>query len=87
MWPEEEENDNQRPILQPVSGNGGRKLKGKVEMCHGRKEKLGNLTTLKLFTQQKKERSQLEEWKADLLYNLTSEIAKIHKVHYDSMEA
>lgn len=87
MWPEEEENDNQRPILQPVSGNGGRKLKGRVETRHGGKERSGNLTALKLFARQGKEKSQLEEWKADLLQNLTSEIAQIHKAHNDSMEA
>ena len=87
MWPEEEENNNQRPILQPVSGNGRRKLKGRVEMRHGEKEKSGNLTALKLFARQGKKKSQLEEWKTELLHNLTSEIAQIHKAHNDSMEA
>ena len=86
-WPEKEENNNQRPILQPVNGNGGKKLKSRVETRHGGKERLGNLTALKLFAQQRKEKSQLEEWKADLLHNLTSEIAQIHKAHNDSMEA
>ncbi len=49
MWPDEEENNNQRPILQPVSGNRRRKLKGRVETRHGGKEKLGNLTAINLF--------------------------------------
>lgn len=60
MWPEEEENDNQRPILQPMSGNGGgRKLKGRVETRQGAKERSTNLTALKLFARQGKEKSQL----------------------------
>lgn len=35
------------------------------------------------------EKSQLEEWKADLLHihNLTSEIAQIYKAHDNEMEA
>lgn len=33
------------------------------------------------------EKSQLEEWKADLLYKLTGEIAQIHKAHNIEMEA
>lgn len=42
---------------------------------------------LKLFARQGKEKLQLEDWKADLLHNLTNEIAQIHKAHSDSMEA
>ena len=86
-WPGQDADDNQRPILQPVSGNGGRKLKGKAETRHGAKERSTNLTALKLFARQGAEKSQLEEWKADLLQNLTSEIAQIHKAHNDAMEA
>ena len=86
-WPGQDADDNQRPILQPVSGNGGRKLKGKAETRHGAKERATNLTALKLFARQGAEKSQLEEWKADLLHNLTSEIAQIHKAHNDAMEA
>ena len=62
-------------ILQPVSGNTGRKLKGKAETHHSAKEWSTNQTALKLFVQQGAEKSQLEEWKADLLRNLTSKIA------------
>lgn len=88
MWAEEQENDNQRPILQPMSGNGmRRKLKGRVETRQGAKERSTNMTALKLFTRQGKEKSQLEDWKADLLRNLTNKIAQIHKAHSDSMEA
>ena len=86
-WPGQDADDNQRPILQPVSGNGGRKLKGKAETRHSAKERSTNLTALKLFAWQGAEKSQLEEWKADLLQNLTSEIAQIHKAHNDAMEA
>ena len=86
-WPGQDADDNQRPILQPVSGNGGRKLKGKAETRHGAKERSTNLTALKLLARQGAEKSHLEEWKADLLHNLTSEIAQIHKAHNDAMEA
>ena len=40
MWSEEEENNNQRPILQPVSGNGGKKLKDRVENASRREKKV-----------------------------------------------
>ena len=33
------------------------------------------------------EKSQLEEWKTELLHNLTKEIAKIHKAHNNALEA
>lgn len=49
MWPGEDENENQTPVLQPVSGNGGRILKGRAETHHGAKERSTNLTALKLF--------------------------------------
>lgn len=63
-------------------------MKGKAETCHGAKERSTNLTSLRLIAQQgADEKSQLEEWKADLLQNLTSEIAQIHKAHDDAMEA
>ena len=54
---EKKKNDNQRPILQSVSGNRGKKLKKRVETWHGGKKKLGNLTVLKLFSWQRKEKS------------------------------
>ena len=47
--PEQDTDDNQKPILQLVSRNGGRKLKGKAEMRHDAKERSTNLTVLKLF--------------------------------------
>ena len=87
-WPSQEVDDSQRSILQPVSGNGGRKLKGRAETRHVAKEKSTNLAALKLIARQgADEKSQLEEWKTDLLSNLTAEIAQIHKVHEDAMEA
>ena len=86
-WPCQDADNNQRPILQPVSGNEKRKFKKKAEMRHGAKERSTNLTALKLFARQGAEKSQLEEWKADLLHNLTSEIAQIHKAHNDALEA
>lgn len=49
IQPEKEENDNQKLILQPVIENGGNKLKDKVETHYGGKERLSNLTALKLF--------------------------------------
>ena len=48
-WPGQYVHDNQRPILQPLSGNGERKLKGKIETHHGTKERSTNLMVLKLF--------------------------------------
>lgn len=86
-WPEEDENDDQSPILQPVSGNGGRTLKGGVERRHGAKERSIKLTALKFFARQGieyVEKPQLEEWKAELFHNLTSEVAQIHNSHNDA---
>ena len=78
----------QRSVLQPVSGNGGRKMKAKAETRHGAKERSTNLTALRLIARQgAEEKSQLEEWKTDLLLNLTNEIAQIHKAQDDAMEA
>lgn len=58
---------------------------GKAETRHGEKERSTNLTALRMITRQgADEKSQLEEWKADLLHNLTNEI---HKVHDDAIEA
>ena len=87
-WPSQEVDDSQELILQPVSGNGRKKLKEKAETRHVAKEKSTNLAALKLIARQgADEKSQLEEWKTDLLGNLTAEIAQIHKVHKDAMEA
>lgn len=86
-WPDQEVEDTQRSILQPVSGNGGRKMKGKPETRHGTKERSTNLTALRLIARQgAEEKSQLEERKADLLANLTSELTQIHRAHEDAME-
>ena len=86
-WPGQDADDNQRLILQLVSGNGGRKLERKAEMRHDAKERLTNLTALKLFARQEAEKSQLKEWKADLLHNLISKIAQIYKAHNNVLEA
>ena len=84
-WPENAD-DNQGSILQPVSGNGGRKLKGRVETRHGAKERT-SLAALKLIARKgADEKSQLEEWKTDLLSHLTAEIAQIHKAHGRAMD-
>ncbi len=84
-WPENAD-DNQGSILQPVSGNGGRKLKRRVETRHGAKERT-NLAALKLIARKGgDEKSQLEEWKTDLLNHLTAEISQIHKMHGRSKE-
>ena len=84
-WPENAD-DNQGSILQPVSGNGGRKLKGRVETRHGAKERT-SLAALKLIARKgADEKSQLEEWKTDLLNHLTAEIVQIHKAHGRAME-
>ena len=59
-WPSQEVDDSQRSILQPVSGNGGRKLKGRAETRHVAKEKSTNLAALKLIARQgADEKSQL----------------------------
>ena len=87
-WHGQDEDDSQRSILQLVSGNGGRKMIEKAETRHGAKERATNLTALRRIARQGAgEKSQLEEWKADLLHNLTNEIAQIHKVHDDAIEA
>lgn len=87
-WPGQEADESQRSILQPVSGNGGRKMKGKAETRHGAKERSTSLAALKLIVRKgADEKSHLEEWKTDLLSNLTAEISQIHKAHEDAMEA
>ena len=74
-------------ILKPTSGNAAIR-KAKTDTRHGVKERSSNLTALKMIARQgADEKSQLEEWKADLLDNLTKEIAQIHKAHNIAMEA
>ena len=64
-WPGQDADDSQRSILQPVSGSGGRKMEGKAETRHGAKERLIDLTALRLIARQgANEKSQLDEWKA-----------------------
>lgn len=87
-WPGQEVDESQRSILQSVSGNGGRKMRGKVETRHGAKERLTSLAALKLIARKgADEKSHLEEWKTDLLSSLTAEISQIHKAYEDAMEA
>lgn len=81
---------DQRSVLQPVSGNaaGDRKMKRKAETRHAAKEGSTSLNALEMIARQGAgEKSQLEEWKANPLNKLTSEIAQIHKVHKIAMEA
>ncbi len=61
-WPGQDVDEHQTSILQPVSGNEGRKLKGKAEARHVAKERATNLTALRLIARQ----GALEEWKAVL---------------------
>lgn len=74
-----ETDSNQASILQPVSSNGaGRKVKGKAETRHGGKERPSSITALKMIAKQgADERAQLEEWKAELMTVLGSEIAQL----------
>ena len=61
-WPSQKVGKNQKSILQPVSGNGGGKMKGKVETRHGVKERSTSLAALKLIAQKGADKkSQLEE--------------------------
>lgn len=72
-------------ILKASSGNSA-KRKTRAETRHSTKERT-NLTALKLITRKgADEKSQLEEWKTELLNNLTAEITKIHKVHRHAMK-
>ncbi len=74
-------------VLKATSGNAA-KRKAKAETRHGAKERSTGLTALKMIAKQgADEKSQLEEWKTDLLNKLTSEIAQIHKAHNFAMEA
>lgn len=73
-------------VLKATSGNVV-KRKTKAETRHGAKERSTSLATLKLIAKQgADEKSQLEEWKNNLLKNLTKEIAQIHKAHNNTME-
>ena len=73
-------------ILKATSGNAAIR-KAKAETRHGAKDRPTNLTALRMIARQgADEKSQLEEWKAELLNDLTSEIAQIHKVHNDAMK-
>ena len=56
-------------------------------MRHSAKKRLTNLMALKLCARQGAEKSQLEDWKADFLHNLTSKIAQIYKANNDVLEA
>ncbi len=74
-------------VLKATSGNAA-KRKGKAETRLGVKDRSTNLAALKMIARQgADEKSQLEEWKTDLLHNLTKEIAQIHKAHDMAMEA
>lgn len=84
--PRQDADDNQRLILQSISGNKGRKLKRKVKMCYSTKKKVTNLTTLKLFAQYRAEKLQLKEWKTDLLQNMISKIVQIYKIYNNTIE-
>lgn len=71
-------------VLKTPSGN-ATKRKAKTETRHGTAT---NLSALKMIAKQgADEKSQLEEWKANLLDKLTSEIAEINKVHNIAIEA
>lgn len=80
---------SQATILQPVSSNGaGRKAKGKPETRHGGKERPSSITALKMIAKQETdEKPELEDWKAELMGVLTSEIAQLKKAHGEAVEA
>ncbi len=74
-------------VLKPISGNAGIR-KAKAATRHGAKDRSSNLTALKIIARQgADEKSQFEDWKAESLENLTKEIAQIHRVHNNAMEA
>lgn len=52
-WPGQEVDENQRSILQPVSGNGGRKMKGEAETRHGAKKSSTSLAALNLIARKR----------------------------------
>lgn len=80
---------SQATILQPVSGNGaGRKAKSKTETRHGGKERPSSITALKMIAKQgADEKAQLEEWKAELMTTLASEIDQLQRAHGEAVEA
>ncbi|MCJ1349623.1 hypothetical protein MMC31_007864, partial [Peltigera leucophlebia] len=80
---------SQATVLQPVSGNGaGRKAKGKADARHGGKERPSSITALKLIAKQgADEKAQLEEWKAELMTVLASEIKQLQEAHGEAVEA
>ena len=74
-------------VLKPISGNAVIR-KAKAETRHGAKDRSSNLAALRMIARQgADEKSQLEEWKAVILDSLTKEIAQIHRVHNNAMEA
>lgn len=74
-------------VLKAISGNAA-KWKAKAETRHSAKERSTSLAALKMIARQgADEKSQLEEWKTELLNKLTSEIAQIHEAHNIAMEA
>ncbi|MCJ1348776.1 hypothetical protein MMC31_007009 [Peltigera leucophlebia] len=83
-----EVHSSQASILQPVSGSGaGRKAKGKAEARHGGKERPSSITALKLIAKQgADEKAQLEEWKAELMAILASEIKQLQDAHGEAVE-
>ena len=75
-------------VLKATSGNAAKRKTKVAETRHGAKERSMSLTALKMIAKQgADEKSQLENWKTDLLNKLTSEIAEIHKAHDIAMEA
>ena len=75
-------------VLKATSGNATKRRTKGAETRHGAKERSTSLTTLKMIAKQgADEKSQLENWKTNLLNKLTSEIAEIHKAHNIAMEA
>lgn len=80
---------SQATILQPVSGIGaGRKAKDKTETLHGGKERPSSRAALKMIAKQETdEKPQLEDWKAELMGVLASEMAQLKKAHGEAVEA
>lgn len=85
---EMEKNQLENPgVLKATSGNAAIR-KTRADTRYGAKERSTSLAMLKIIAKQgADEKSQLENWKTDLLNKLTSEIAQIHEAHNIAMEA
>ena len=62
--------------------------KSKAETRHGGKERPNSINALKMIAKQgADEKAQLEEWKAELMTTLASEIDQLQRAHGEAVEA